>query len=417
MVSVCMYFQVHQPRRLRHYTVFDIGKDRNYFDSKKNEEILNKVSKKSYLPTNKIMLDLIRKNPGFKIAFSFSGILLEQLEKSQPKVLQSFKELVKTGNVEILDETYYHSLSFLYSKDEFKKQVILHRKKITELFGVKPKVFRNTELIYNNELARFVRNLGYNGILAEGADFILGRRSPNHLYTSKGANIKLLLKNYRLSDDVAFRFSNKNWKEWPLTSEKFASWIDKAGKRGDVVNLFMDYETFGEHQWEETGIFDFLSQLPKKIISSGNDFKTPSEIISYYKSAGEINVPFTISWADAERDLSAWTGNRMQNNAIDSLYKIEKQVLDSKDKDLINSWRYLQSSDNFYYMSTKYFSDGDVHRYFSPYDSPFDSYIYFMNVYHDILSRLKVRKENNDFWVSVNNDRNVNLMSKEVALQ
>ena len=394
MVSVCMYFQVHQPRRLRHYTVFDIGKSNDYFDSKKNREILDKISLKSYLPANNLLLNMIKRNPGFKVSFSFSGILLEQLEESHPEVIESFRKLVNTGNVEILDETYYHSLAFLYSKQEFSKQISMHRQKIKELFGYKPKVFRNTELIYNNELGKFVEGMGYKGILAEGADFILGWKSPNFVYTPSGSKISLLLKNYRLSDDIAFRFSNKAWKEWPLTSDKYVSWINHSNGRGDIVNLFMNYETFGEHQWKDRGIFNFFSELPKKIISSGNDFKTPLEVIDSYNSQGEINVPFPTSWADAERDLSAWKGNGMQNNALSNLYKIENYVLNTKNSELINSWRTLQSSDHFYYMSTKNSSDGDVHRYFCPYDTPYDSYIYFMNVFHDLLLRISAYSKN-----------------------
>ncbi|NIA03803.1 MAG: polysaccharide deacetylase family protein [Nitrospiraceae bacterium] len=393
MVSVCMYFQVHQPFRLRHYQVFDIGKSRDYFDTVENVRVLKKVASKCYLPANNHLLKLIKQHPDFKFAFSFSGVFLEQMERYMPELLDSFKELVATGNVEILSETYYHSLSFLYSKDEFKRQVELHKSKIKELFGVEPTVFRNTELIYNNDLADFVAKMGYKGILAEGADFILGWRSPNFIYNPvSNSNIKVLLKNYRLSDDIAFRFSNKGWKEWPLTVDKYVNWVNSVNGNGYSVNLFMDYETFGEHQWSDTGIFDFLDAFPKSVLNSGNDFKTPSEVVDAYPVMGNLDVPFAISWADIERDLSAWLGNDMQKDALSKIYSIEKEIMASGDKKLIDAWRKLQTSDHFYYMCTKYFNDGDVHKYFNPYDSPYDAYIYFMNVFQDLVMRLRNKK-------------------------
>jgi alpha-amylase len=382
---------VHQPHRLRNYSVFDIGKNRDYFDEKKNKEILLKVAKKCYLPANKVMLDLLQKHPGFKISYSFSGTVLEQFEKYSPETLESFKKLVDTGRVEVLNETYYHSLAFVYSKKEFTAQINLHKKKIKSLFGVTPKIFRNTELIYNNELANFIENLGYKGIIAEGADHILGWKSPNFVYrpvTTK--KIKLLLKNYKLSDDIAFRFSNKGWKEWPLTVPKFAKWVNQINGNGNCVNLFMDYETFGEHQWEDTGIFSFLNHLPEEIMKHpDNNFKTPSEIVKEYNPVGEMDIHNLISWADVERDLSAWLGNNMQKSAIEYLYHLERDIKKSKDKKLIEDWRKLQTSDHFYYMCTKWFSDGDVHKYFNPYDSPYDSFIAFMNIINDLKLRIK----------------------------
>jgi len=392
MVSVCIYFQVHQPFRLRKYSVFDIGNNHDYFDEKKNKEICKKVANKCYLPANAILLDLIKRTNGkFKCAFSITGVVLEQFEKYTPEVIKSFKELAETGHVEFLSETYHHSLSFLYSKDEFKHQVRLHKNKIKKLFGVTPTIFRNTELIYNNELANFVEKMGYKGIIAEGADHILGWRSPNFLYTPVTCKkIKLLLKNYKLSDDVAFRFSNKTWKEWPLTADKFVHWINAINGNGEVVNLFMDYETLGEHQWEDTGIFEFLKHFPEYILGHpDNDFLTPSEVIERYDSKSEIDIHNFISWADLERDLSAWLGNEMQNNSISELYNMEKAVISSGDKKLIDDWRKLTTSDHYYYMCTKWFADGDVHKYFNPYDSPYESFIAFMNIMNDIIIRLK----------------------------
>ena len=393
MVSVCFYFQLHQPLRLRHYSVFEIGKHNKYFDDAKNEAIIRKVSSKCYIPANKIILELINRTDGrFKAAYSMSGVALEQLENAVPEVIDGFKELVGTGCVEILDETYYHTISYLYSKEEFKEQVKMHNDKVREMFNFKPKVFRNTELIYNNEVASFVEKMGYKGILAEGADHILGWRSPNFLSRPKGAeNIKLLLKNYRLSDDIAFRFSEKSWKEYPLTAPKYANWISKINGNGDIVNLFMDYETFGEHQWEDKGIFEFLKHLPFEILKhKDNEFITPSEAVSKYAPAAEIDFHNYVSWADVERDLSAWLGNKMQQEAIRAAYLLEPSVKLSRNPALIDEWRKLQTSDHFYYMCTKWFNDGDVHKYFNPYDSPYDAFIAYMNILNDF--KIKANK-------------------------
>ncbi len=392
MASVCFYFQVHQPTRLRHYTVFD--RDRDYFDDHKNAAICRKVANKCYLPANRLMLDLIRRFDGrFKIAYSLTGILLEQFELYSPEVLSTFDALAQTGCVEFLAETYYHSLSFLYSRDEFLEQVNKHSETIRSLFGQQPRIFRNTELIYNNDLARAIESTGkFDAIISEGADHILGYRSPNFVYTPQGCeHLKLLLKNYALSDDIAFRFSNRGWSQWPLTAEKFSHWVNRVNGNGYVVNLFMDYETFGEHQWEDTGIFDFLRHLPEEILKHpDNDFKTPSEVIASYEPVGTVDVPHLISWADTERDLSAWLGNAMQSNAIHELYRLEGKIKNSNDHIILNDWRKLQTSDHFYYMCTKYFADGDVHKYFNPYGSPYDSYINFMNVLDNLQNRCSI---------------------------
>lgn len=398
MPSVCVYLQVHQPYRIKRYRVFDIGKNHSYFDDNSegnlnNRKIIRKVASKCYLPANRILLELIKKYPGFKISYSFSGVFLEQLEEFAPEVLASFQELVRAGSgrVEVLDETYYHSLSFLYSKDEFRSQVRLHRQKIEALFGLTPRVFRNTELIYNNELAVEVERMGYRAILAEGADRILGWRSPNFVYRPKGAKkIKLLLKNYRLSDDIAFRFGQESWSDYPLTADKFASWLSGADTDGGLVNLFMDYETFGEHQWKDKGIFDFLKALPGEIFKNpGSSFVTTAEAARKFTAVAELDVPDYISWADIERDLSAWRSNEIQHEALAKVYELEDRILVTGDRQLIDDWRKLQTSDHFYYMCTKYFSDGDVHKYFNPYESPYEAFISFMNVLHDLRLRLE----------------------------
>lgn len=394
MLSICFYFQVHQPYRIKKYRVFDIGREHDYFgddseSSLNNRTILQRVARKAYLPTNRLMLSLLKRHPEFKISFSFSGVLLDQLEKDFPEVLNSFRELVKTGRTEILSETYYHSLSFLYSRKEFRHQVRKHKAKVKKIFGCEPRIFRNTELIFNNELAQEVENLGYQGILAEGADAVLGWRSPNFVYTPRGARkTKLLLKNYRLSDDIAFRFSDKSWKEYPLTVDKFVYWVNHHHGNGRLLNLFMDYETFGEHQWEDTGIFDFLRKLPGEILKyPNNNFVTPSEAVSMYDSAGEIDFPNFVSWADTERDLSAWLSNPLQKEAIEKLYALEEEVLSARDAKLAEDWRRFQTSDHFYYMCTKWFRDGDVHKYFNPYDSPYEAFISFMNALNDLKLR------------------------------
>ncbi len=404
MVDVCFYFQVHQPLRLRPYTVFEIGKSSSYFDEQKNSEILDRVAKKCYLPANAIMLELLDSYPEFRVSYSLSGIALEQLMASQHRVIDSFKELARTGRVEFLDETYHHSLSFVYSKPEFIEQVKMHSKLIRNLFGKSPKVFRNTELIYRNEVAAIAEKMGYEGVLAEGADKVLGWRSPNFAYKPKGTGkISLLLKNYRLSDDVAFRFSERSWAEWPLTAEKFAGWVSNANGNGDVVNLFMDYETFGEHQWPETGIFNFMKKLPEEILKHPeNGFVTPSEAIRKHRPVAELDVPSLVSWADVERDLSAWTGNSMQQSALQQVYAMEAAIKNSGDPQLLEDWRRMQASDHYYYMCTKWFADGDVHKYFNPYDSPYDCYIAFMNILSDIKERLKKSAEEKEMKTALN---------------
>lgn len=395
MPSVCCYFQVHQPQRLRRYSFFDIGKVEDYEDEEQNVGILNKVAEKCYLPTNRIMLDMIEEYRGdFRIAFSITGVILEQMERYNPEILDSFRRLADTGCVEFLSETYFHSLAFLFSEKEFRKQVTLHKEKVKFLFGQNPTTFRNTELIYNNDLARVVEKMGYKVILAEGADQILGWRSPNFVYQPSGCiKLKLLLKNYRLSDDIAFRFSNWDWPDYPLLADKFARWIHQTNAAGEVVNLFMDYETFGEHQWEDTGIFDFLRAFPKEVLNHPDfRFQTPREVAATYSPVAEMDVPQFISWADVERDLTAWLGNALQQDAAQSLYRLENKVRRSKDPKIISEWCHLQSSDHLYYMCTKWFADGDVHKYFNPWPSPYDAYINYMNILADFSQRIEERK-------------------------
>ncbi|NOZ80221.1 MAG: polysaccharide deacetylase family protein [DPANN group archaeon] len=395
MVDISLYFQVHQPYRLRRYSVFDIGKSRDYFDKKKNEEIISRVAKKCYLPSNRLMLDLINETDGaFKVAYSITGTAMEQFASFEPRVIDSFQELADTGKVEFLSETYYHSLAFLHSQDEFKEQIRQHRKMIQANFHQTPSVFRNTELIYNNAIASLIEKMGYKGMLAEGADHVLGWRSPNFVYRPAHGSIPLLLKNYKLSDDIAFRFSNHSWKEFPLTAEKYASWINAINGNGRVVNLFMDYETLGEHQWAQTGIFKFFRAWPRLVLKHpDNSFQNPGEVATKHRPEAGLDVPQLISWADLERDLSAWQGNQIQDAAMKELYAVERLVKASKDKALLDSWRRLQTSDHFYYMCTKYFADGDVHKYFNPYDSPYDCFIAFMNVLNDLIIRLKTGRD------------------------
>ncbi len=396
MPAVSLYFQVHQPLRIKKYRIFDVGHDHEYFNDESetklnNKKILHKVARKSYLPANKVLLKLLKKHPELKLNYSFSGVLLDQLVESAPEVLESFKELIDTGRVEVLSETHHHSLAFFYSKNEFEKQVAQHKKLIKKLFGVTPQIFRNTELAYTNELAHWADKKGYKAILAEGWDPILGWRSSDFIYRPKGAkNIKLLLKNYKLSDDIAFRFSEKSWSDYPLTADKFGRWVSAINGNGHLVNLFMDYETLGEHQWAEDGIFDFLSAMPEEILKNpDNTFVTLSEAVEKYPIMDEIDVPHIVTWADSERDLSAWTGNAIQNSAIRFIYDMEDGILATKNKKIINDWRKLQTSDHFYYMCTKWFADGDVHKYFSPYESPYDAFISFMNVAKDLEFRVR----------------------------
>ncbi len=392
--AIVLYLHVHQPYRIRHYTIFDAGSSHDYFDAPhdhrtNNEQIIHKVAEKSYLPTNKLLLKLLERHSEFRLSLSITGTVLEQFEQFSPATLRSFQELVATGKVEIVAETYHHSLAFFYSLAEFEMQVSMHRRKIEELFGQTPKVFRNTELSYNNDLAIWADKAGYKGILAEGWDPILGWRSANYVYRPIYTNkVRLLMKNYKLSDDIAFRFSDKDWSEWPLTADKFTQWLGETPDSTNF-NLFMDYETFGEHQWSDSGIFDFLEHLPERWLKNDqHTFMTVSETIDNFDPVDQIDVPETTTWADTERDLSAWLGNPMQQQAIKALYELQDDIIKTGDLRLIEDWRKLQTSDHFYYMCTKWFNDGDIHAYFSPYETPYEAYMNFMNAWHDLKYRL-----------------------------
>ena len=391
MRTICLYFQVHQPFRLRKYRFFDIGNDHYYYDDYSNESILHKVAQKCYLPANALMLDLIEKYKGqFKISYSISGIAMEQFKLYAPEVLDSFRKLADTGQVEFLSETYAHSLSSLKGRKEFERQVKAHKALVKEHFGQVPKVFRNTELIYSDEIGAMIGNMGYKAMLTEGAKHVLGWKSPNYLYCNAiNPKLKLLLKNFKLSDDIAFRFSNQGWDGYPLTAEKYVDWLNQTPENEEVINLFMDYETFGEHQWEETGIFKFLEALPGSVFkNSPFTFSTPTEVADSLQVVAAANVPNPISWADEERDLTAWLGNEMQQEAFDKLYTLSEKVSSTDDDAIKQDFDFLQVSDHFYYMSTKFFSDGDVHSYFNPYDTPYDAFINYMNVLSDFEIRV-----------------------------
>ena len=387
-----MYFEVHQPMRLNRFSVFNIGDNvsaSNYFNNKLNHEIFEKVAKKCYLPTNNLLLNLINEFDGkFRISFSLTGTFIEYCERFMPSVIDSFKKLFATGAVDMIEETYFHSLSGLYDDlDEFEEQIMMHRQMIKRLFNYEPKVFRNTEAIYDNRIANKIGQMGYKGIITEGTEKILGWRSPNYLYRPINSDIKVLLRNYSLSDDIGFRFSSRHWPGFPLTADKYARWMSRC--EGDLINLFIDYETFGEHQWTETGIFDFLSHLPNEALKHEQlDFVTVSEAIDRYQPVGEIDVPWAISWADADRDVSTWLGNDMQFACFNELKDIGKKLKKRGDEELLNVWRRLQTSDHLYYVSTKGLEDGDVHAYFSHYDGPYDGFINYMNVLQDLKQKI-----------------------------
>lgn len=394
--GVTLYLHVHQPYRVRKYSVFDTALRHDYFDEfdpdsgSNNEQIFNKVADKSYRPMNALLLKLLADYPEFKLSLSITGTFIDQAERWAPDVLDDFRKLVESGRVEILSETYYHSLAYFYSVTEFNRQVDMHREKIRQLFGIETRVFRNTELAYNDSLAKWAEDKGFDGVIAEGWDKILHSRTPNQVYKAAGTkSLKLLLKNYQLSDDLAFRFGDKDWPQWPLTADTYKSWVDAAVSGGSIVNLFMDYETFGEHQWGDTGIFDFFEKFVDKWLSNNDHtFYTVSGAINTFQPVDEISMPETVTWADTERDLTAWMGNSMQQEALRYVYNLEEDIIRTDDQHLISDWRKLQTSDHFYYMCTKWFTDGDVHAYFSPYESPYDAFLYFINAIRDIRWRL-----------------------------
>jgi len=389
--AICFYFQIHQPFRLKRYRFFDLGHDHYYYDDFTNESIMRKVADKCYLPANEIILDLINKYNGkFKVAFSLSGIVINQFRLYAPEVLDSFRKLADTGMVEFLSETNSHSLASLKSKIQFEQQVESHREMMKTFLGVETTSFRNTELIYSDQIGSWIADMGFKSMLTEGAKHILGWKSPNFLYcNSINPRLKVLLRNFVMSDDIAFRFSNRSWSAWPLTAEKYTSWINKLAPKSEVLNIYLDYETFGEHNWKETGIFDFLRHLPGLIIKkTAFKFMTPSEVADQLQPVAAINIPSPISWADEERDITAWVGNELQVAALDKLYELSDKVKRCNDPQMDIDWEYLQSSDHFYYMATKFFSDGAVHAYFNPYETPYDAFMNYMNVLSDFEIRL-----------------------------
>ena len=389
MKEICLYAQVHQPYRLGPYRLFDVGTDTECFNHNENARILRRVAAQCYLPANRLLARLIRETGGrFRMALSLSGVLLEQLATWAPEALESFQELVDGGGVELLGETYYHSLSGLANQQEFTEQVVRHRRTIGRWFGRTPGVFRNTELIYWDGLAPLVHRLGFNAMLVEGADHVLGWRSPNFVYAAAAEpELRLLPRNYRLSDDVGFRFSRRDWDGWPVTADKYAGWV--ADSPGNSVNVFLDYETFGEHQWADTGIFEFLRHLPDACFRRGIGFTTPASL-ARRPPIGPLSFERPTSWADQERDVTAWLGNRIQQAAHQRLYRLRDAVLASGDPALVERWRRLTTSDHVYYMCTKWFADGDVHQYFSPWESPYDAFVAFMNVLEDLEQRTTV---------------------------
>ncbi len=391
MKSICLFFQIHQPFKYRRYRFFDIGNDHYYYDDYSNETTIRKIAEKSYLPTNKLFKKLAAKHKGqFKIALSISGVTLDLFNLYAPEVLESFKELAHSGCVEFLAETYSHSLSSLNNREIFEHEVKLHRDKICSLFGQKPVTFRNTEMIYSDVIGDWVQKMGFKAILTEGAKQVLGWKSPNFLYVNAiNPRMKVLLRNYKLSDDIAFRFSNHNWSEFPLTADKYISWLEKLNSREEVINLFLNYESFGLRQSHESGIYEFLEHWIDKVVKNDNFlFATPSQVVQELQPISIVNVPYPISWADEERDLTSWLGNEMQKEAFDKLYVLSHKMLQCKNIELIKDWNYLQESDHFYYMSTKYFSGHQNQVYENPFDSPYEAFINYMNILSDFTERL-----------------------------
>lgn len=400
MSQVCLYFELHQPYRLTDVGVFDIGHTQNYFEKhtdEANRKIFQKVAAKSYVPMLRLLLKLARKHHGFSFAFSTSGIFLEQAQEYSPVVIELLQKLVATGQVEVLSETYYHSLAALYSPSEFAQQVKDHAVLVKKLFEVTPKVFRNTELIYSNQIGQMVEDMGYIGCLTEAVDRYLHGRERTQPFVGLTQNkLPLLLKHAQLSDDIAFRFSNKAWVSYPLTAGTYLDWV-RSYKAEDLINLFMDFETFGEHQWEDTGIFEFFEDFVGRFLESEQcSFVTPTEVcsrflgknISLRESLPVYDVPEPISWADVDRDLTAWRDNTLQQDTLKKIYELEKTILALGSKELLTDWRRLQTSDHFYYMCTKWSEDGDVHAYFSPYDSPYEAYRRYAIVLADLQERM-----------------------------
>ena len=424
MKAICFYFQIHQPFRLKRYRFFDIGNDHYYYDDFANDDILTRIAQRSYIPAAETLLHLLEQYPGFRCAFSISGVALEQLEQYVPEFIDIMKKLIATGRVEILGETYAHSLSSLIDPDEFANQVRVHDEKIQSLFGVKPKVLRNTELIYCDEMAPQIAALGYKGVITEGAKHILGWKSPDYVYCAASApKLKILLRNAKLSDDISRRFSNTEWEEYPLTADRYMDWIASTPAEEQIINLFMNLETFGEFHPRESGIFQFLEAIPYFARERGVEFLTPTEAVSKLKPVGELSVMHPISWADEARDTSAWLGNKLQNEAFQKLYSVAERVRLCEDRRLKQDWYYLQGADHLYYMSTKHFADGAAHSTFSPYETPFQAFTNYMNVLSDFIVRVEEQyplsienEELNSLLTTIRNQaREIETLNKEVA--
>lgn len=426
MKAICFYFQIHQPFRLKNYRFFDIGNDHYYYDDFANDDIITRIAHRAYLPANEMLLDMIKENgKKFKVAFSISGMALEQLEQYVPEFIDSMKELAATGCVEFLSETYAHSLASLQDPEEFVAQVKAHDEKIYQLFGQRPKVFRNTELIYDDDIASMIHSMGFKGAITEGAKHILGWKSPNYVYAAATApKLKLLLKNSKLSDDISFRFGNTDWAAYPLTADKYISWIAALPQEEQLVNLFMNYETFGELQPRESGIFDFMRALPRYAAAANIQFWTPSEVVAKLKPVDEMIVMHPISWADEERDASAWLGNTLQNEAVEKLYSIGERVRLCQDRRIKQDWYRLQTSDHFFYMSTKHNSDGTIHSLYSPYDSPYTAFTNYMNVLSDFMIRVEQQypsdidnEELNSLLLTIRNQENeIEALKREISM-
>lgn len=425
MKAICFYFQIHQPFRLKRYRFFDIGNDHYYYDDFANDDIVTRIARDSYIPAAESLLKMIKESDGaFRCAISITGTAIEQFERYVPEFIDLLKSLAETGKVEFLAETYAHSLSSLIDPEEFTEQVKAHDDKIFELFGVKPTVFRNTELIYCDDLAPQIHAMGYKGVITEGAKHILGWKSPNYVYCAATApELKLLLKNSKLSDDITFRFSNHEWSEFPLTADRYIDWIAETPADEQIVNLFMNFETFGELQRRESGIFQFLEALPRFARERGIEFWTPTEACSKLRAVGELSIMHPISWADEARDTSAWLGNQLQKEAFDKLYSVSERVRLCSDRRLKQDWNYLQASDHFFYMATKHMADGAVHSHFSPYETPFQAFTNYMNVLADFIVRVEEQyplsienEELNSLLTTIRNqEREIETLNKEVA--
>lgn len=424
MKAICFYFQIHQPFRLKRYRFFDIGNDHYYYDDFANDDIITRIAHRSYIPAAESLLRMIEQYPHFRCALSITGTALEQFELYVPEFIDLLKKLAATGRVEFLAETYAHSLSSLSDPEEFVAQVKMHDDKINDLFGVRPKVFRNTELIYCDEMAPMILDMGYKGVITEGAKHILGWKSPDYVYSAASApKLKILLKNSKLSDDISFRFSNTDWDAYPLTADKYMDWIASTPQDEQIINLFMNLETFGEMQPRETGIFQFLEALPHFAAERGIDFWTPTEAVTKLKAVGELSILHPISWADEARDTSAWLGNKLQQEAFDKLYSVSERVRLCDDRRLKQDWNYLQASDHFYYMSTKHMADGAVHSHFSPYETPFQAFTNYMNVLADFIVRVEEQyplsienEELNSLLTTIRNQATeIETLNKEVA--